>query len=742
MNRQAVLLLLASVVVLAAAGQAFDRQQDFAAVRESLEHVPRKRWAWWLEDHGYDASRFTTYQRPEATGLRLVGKWGRGPAVEVTGKDTLVALTLGSEVAMLSFADPDRPRVLSEIQLDYLPRQTQFMDSLLLTGGNGIQVWNISDPTRPVQRGVIPYAISDFAVQDSFVYFVSLDTFFVYCCSDPADPRRVGCYRDSGYVATVSGNTAALVFRNFMGFVDVSNPTLPRRVGTYPGWVFSAQIRGNLCCATFADVNNQERSWFLTLDITDPANPRQLGRLDTVCGYDIHLAESLAFVSGRSDAFEEMRIVSIADSTAPRKLGTCGVWNNNWGVWASLVQQRAYIAAEPSGLAVVDIADPSAPQVVDRIMTADQAVDIWVEGNLGYVANYRAGLRILDLTDPTTPKELGGLDSVRTFCETVVSSDSFAFVSWPQPPLFRSILVSDPTRPTPVGGFDPNTDPKDMVLRDTLVYLVGRLRFNVVNVARPRSPVLVGSCVTQDGTRFGLAVQDSFAYLMSGWLQIINVARPATPVVISTNSVGGATGVAVRDTFVYVPYGYDTLRVFSVSDPLAPRLLGYAPLQTHAWDVALAESMAAVATFNGLELFSLGNPSQPQWQGAVATPYGPRRVVYSAPFFYTVMWDAGVGIYAMESTGINEETRLPVRCRTRVTLAPNPATDWCVLTADGVLGGWVVIRDVAGRALATRRLRPDTERRARMNLSGLATGVYFLEVRTESGIAGVKLVKQ
>jgi len=128
--------------LVAATGLASDFGLDTrgCASRESLEHVSRKQWASWLEHHGYDASRYTTYQRPETTGLRLVGKYGRGPSVEVMAQDTLMALTLGSECALLSIANPDQPRVLNEIQLDYLPHQSLLSGSLLLTGGNGIQI--------------------------------------------------------------------------------------------------------------------------------------------------------------------------------------------------------------------------------------------------------------------------------------------------------------------------------------------------------------------------------------------------------------------------------------------------------------------------------------------------------------------------------------------------------------------------------------------------------------------------
>jgi hypothetical protein len=76
-----------------------------SALMDSARTVPPKLRMEWLHEHGIEPPRAS----PTTTdsGLTLVGKWGRGPAAEVTGKDTLVVLTLGSEVALLNFARPD-----------------------------------------------------------------------------------------------------------------------------------------------------------------------------------------------------------------------------------------------------------------------------------------------------------------------------------------------------------------------------------------------------------------------------------------------------------------------------------------------------------------------------------------------------------------------------------------------------------------------------------------------------------
>ena len=52
-----------------------------------------------------------------------------------------------------------------------------------------------------------------------------------------------------------------------------------------------------------------------------------------------------------------------------------------------------------------------------------------------------------------------------------------------------------------------------------------------MNVARPREPVLVGSCVC-DGV--AIVVQDTFAYTAAGAIRITNIARPDSPFVAAT----------------------------------------------------------------------------------------------------------------------------------------------------------------------------------------------------------------
>jgi len=740
-----VVALLGAACVLAAYGRE-PGFAEFQTVQESLARVPPKMRAEWLRKRGYDDSRYTTYRKPESTGLRLVGKYGRGPSVEVTGRDTLVALTLGSEVALISFANPDSPVVLSEIQLNFLPMQSALYDTFLLTCGNGLEVWNISNPRQPVFRHVIPYGVGGFAIVDTFLYFISQDTFHAYSIAHPANPYRVGFCRDSGGVAAATGNVAVLRQPgDMLGFIDVSNPAAPRQVGTYPGYTLCADARGNICCAAFYWSTDYDHFRFEVLDISDPTNVRRLGAIDSVGGWDVHLSGPFAFVSGFQTPEWEFTIVDVQDSTHPHVVSSCATPSNNYGVWADWTSDRAYVA-DCIGLAVIDITNVSAPVLDTVVLKAQTAQDVWPDGSRAYVADYQAGMRVLDVTQPWSPVELGGFDPVGGECETVVAGDSFAFVGWLPSPYFRSILVSDPTHPVQAGAGLVQTLPADMVLRDTLVYLAGRLRFNVVNVARPRQPVLVGSCVTGDLHEAGLWLEGNRAYVAGAYdgIYIVDVTDPRNPAPVRILNGMSAWGCCVVDTFLYVPDFDDSLHIWSVANLFNVYQLGSAYVRGSGLDVKVLGDYAYVGC-DGLGVVNVADPRNPVLVECYQTPDFVRRVVIDSGYVYAACWGAGICIFDTFTTSVRD-------------VATTPQSSWPVRLMGSVTRGIATIEfpgfterevhlqvlDIAGNklgwadALAANR---GAFARRRVDLTEQPAGVYFVRVGIGDRVYHLRITK-
>jgi hypothetical protein len=154
--------LLASVtfVVLCLAAGAYGGRLSFqeqTAVQESLSRVHPRMRASWLRARGMDDSYYTTFHRPESTGLVCVGRWPWGPSWGLAGRDTFLFLGSGSGVRILSITDSVHPRMLGQINARGLVSQVVVQDSLLFVacGSWGAQIYSVSDPANPRELGSI-----------------------------------------------------------------------------------------------------------------------------------------------------------------------------------------------------------------------------------------------------------------------------------------------------------------------------------------------------------------------------------------------------------------------------------------------------------------------------------------------------------------------------------------------------------------------------------------------------------
>ena len=718
---------------------------EYRVAMESLSDVHPRFREHWLKSRGYDVNEFMPAPRPDSgnVGLRLVGKYGRGPSVDVTGRDTLVALSLGSEVALINFAQPSQPQVLLEIQLDFMPAKSVLADSLLIAGGKGMDIWNIADPTRPTCISRFPIGAGDFCVQDSLVCFVQTDSFRVYSIADPANPRLLGYYRDSGYVLTVSGNTVVVGEPSIgLYFVDISNPSQPQRVGVFASdYPLSVDARGNLCCASFQSNADPYPIRFVTLDISNPTSVRQLARIDSAGGYGVYIWDTLAFASGRDRAYaEEFQVINIADSAHPHILGRGTTPYDNWGVWACPPRHVAYVADRGKGLSVFDITDLAHPVRDTGIMVADLAYDVTVDGTRAYVADEVGGLRILDVSNPTRPYELGGIDSTEIVVEAAIAKDSFAYIGWNQPPFLRTVDVTDPSNPKTAGGcsvFDP---PDDMVLRDSLLYVAQYRRLQVVNIARPRQPALVGSCVLSSYPT-DLHLVDTLAFLSGLPLTIVNVALPDSPRIVSTWS-RGVSGLDVVDTMLYAVGQNAQFWALSVANPASPRPLDSLHLPSFDGNDVVVVGTTAFVGERTIRVVDVSDPSDLRLCGAVSIPGWADRMLYEYPYVYAACFDAGVCIFETTQTSISESATM--RRRTSLGVLPSVTAGpvRIVLPAGGRAGS-LKLFDATGKEVkcVTGPGKPEAGSVQTIDLAGLPDGVYLVRGKVGGETMSGKIIK-
>ncbi len=95
-----------------------------------------------------------------------------------------------------------------------------------------------------------------------------------------------------------------------------------------------------------------------------------------------------------------LRIYDLQSPTAPEEISAV---NLTQARTVAVANDLAFVACGNLGLAIVDIADVAAPQVIGTFPVGGLVDQVAVDGNRVYLTGYQVGLVTVDVTDPTSP---------------------------------------------------------------------------------------------------------------------------------------------------------------------------------------------------------------------------------------------------------------------------------------------------------------------------------------------------
>jgi hypothetical protein len=395
-------------------------------------------------------------------------------------------------------------------------------------GSAGLAVIDISNPINPVleaHANTNGYAY-DVYVSGDYAYVADAGAgLAVIDISNPSSPviedyantdgTSMAVYVEGDYAYVADTGTGLAV-------IDISDPTNPGtpEYANTDGSAYSVYVDGD-----YAYVADYHKG-LAVIDISDPENPSKIaqGSLDENV-YSICIDGNYAFLGG----FYSLYAVEISELISPLTLW----WNqdtsgNSQGVFVS--GDYAYVADGASGLAVVDISDPTTPGTPEYSDTAGDAEDVVVSGDYAYVADGGGGLAVIDVSDPTNPG---------TAIRRDTTGDS------------RGIFVSG----------------------DYAYIADGASGLAIIDISNPTSP---GTPVYKDDgyTTTAVYVEGNYAYLSAGTgILTIDVSDPTTPgSSVYLSLVGGARDIYVRGDYAYLSIYSDIVTV-DISDPSNPALL-------------------------------------------------------------------------------------------------------------------------------------------------------------------------
>jgi hypothetical protein len=568
-------------------------------------------------------------------------------------KDSLVYLTYGNEGRVLDVSDPTHPTEIHHWYLEYTPiiiyvngdlavglDQETFLhpslidvsnwnniqvtsnllyansswpvgmvDNYLCLAGNGVELYDISDPWNPVVVGSLYDTASYWwsaKLLDGYVYISTVwDGVYIYDVSNPLNPTHVASC-DSGvcYGITITNSQLFVIKSNWgIDIWDISDPIHPVFTDTYllpvsPGGCIVNS--GNLLCTSLYYSEDQSVA---VLDISNPASPIEVSRFG--------------------------------------KRGSLG----------RLVIEGAkgYLSDIRAGFHVIDLADPSWATELGRPLGFVEFRDIAAHGNYVYGADWYNGLVTYGVINPAHPESLNCwyLGGYHTFM--VCAEGDYVYAT--HGGILDIFSLANPAAPVLLDSIEFNGG----VMRASNGYLYTRGidRIYIYSLVNPSNPQFLGSCILPSywgGVVRDIAFAGHYAYVAyyTGGVQIIDIAYPEHPSVVGSTGGSYVTAIAASGNtlaFYQIPTLYQQAMIYimDISDPVYPRYIGHYNISEMMSDMEIYGSYLLTVSPNKFAVYQVDalcgvrtpevTPHEFALYPCYPNPFNPNTVIrFSLPY--------------------------------------------------------------------------------------------------------------
>ncbi len=604
---------------------------------------------------------------PNAQNLELVGHLTT-PARSFYLQGDYVYLAAGEEgLKIVDVSDPSAPTLVGTYEI------SGSMEDVAVTGSvaaalddvGDVLLLDVSTPAAPVELGRYTPPEKGYRVvlADNYLYVPAMDSGLrIVDISTPYAPVEVGVY-PAGYASSVAvgGDYAYLLAGGTLRIINVADPGAPtalRAYGPVGGWLAGVNVVGERLYLTLGV--GTDWTYVTIFDLSDPT---ALVPIEPERDLPLNVLEvrgsslALAATDDKVYLVPPWRGLRMIDISNPARPVETGFYNQNFASARVIAtDDYVYVSDRENGLYIFE---PHPVDIPEPGLTVDLAGHfgggtnpVFVGETYAYVG-FGPELAILDIADPSAPRRIGylvlaGGDGNAVEAITVVGP--YAYVAdtyglW-------VVDVSDPTQPFGVGHTlirgGVNTD---VTVAGQYAYLtqwynsgqsgsgnVGHGYFKVVDVSDPAHPYEVSTFKTSNGgsrNRGARAAQviDNHAYVADSedyGLRVFDVSDPAEPIDVEVSS-GGAEDFVLRDGYAYTTNGSQGgFRVFDVSDPTALKGIGFYETPGRTGDVALVDDYAyfvedpPLVDFQpvgdyGLRILDVSNPISPTAAGTYTT---------------------------------------------------------------------------------------------------------------------------
>ncbi len=399
-----------------------------------------------------------------------------------------------------------------------------------------------------------------------------------------------------------------------------------------------------------------ENFGFEIIDITDKTNPQVVGNYpleatsQAVYVFENYPDGARAFVL---TDYEGLFVFDVSTPSNPELLSTFETYMGGQDLFGDGWNYKLYAAVEENGFEIIDISNPNQLQRLGRKETGGRAMGIYVQDNIAYVADYFNKIRLYDIGEPASINYIGYYSTPGLTYDIVVY-DTLAIVAdgtagvefidlteqrYPYPGVVDGTAYSvfycpsngkvytaayegglwelDASNGNVVSSFPAKGNSISLNLTNNNLHVAtgfdGYAFFDVSEAANPQLISIYNEDILYARD---VAVVGNYAYLANGTegIKVLNIENPdnislETEVSISSGSARKIF-TDVADNKIYVACSFGGVRIYDISTPSSPELIGSFNTAYSAQDIWVENGYAYVADYlDGMEVWDVSDPS-------------------------------------------------------------------------------------------------------------------------------------
>ena len=287
-----------------------------------------------------------------------------------------------------------------------------------------------------------------------------------------------------------------------------------------------------------------------------------IGHLDTDGNsMDVYVDGNYAYVA---DGWQDVKVINISDPTDPVLVSTVsnrgftasvfvtggylyagkGNWNNNsweglkvldvnnnyneigsidlpdWAVRIYVSGNYVYVAADYSGMLLVNINDLSSTFIEGYVEASHRTYDVYISNNFAYIADGYGGFKIADIIDPANP-QITGQVTTQGFASTTFVTGNHAYIGegrWDNQGWagIELVDISDPFSPVIINSIQLNDWVRDIYVSGNYAYIANDNDGFIIIDTRSLTDLQVINEVSLSGRSSALYISGHYAYVASG----------------------------------------------------------------------------------------------------------------------------------------------------------------------------------------------------------------------------------